>query len=235
MLQFNLVENLMTPAPDDFMAQTVNVRSYTEEEIADQMLKRGTLLTKAEILAVAEVRQAVIRDILADGGAVTTALFNAQPSISGVFNGAGDGFDPARHKTRVNLTPGKLLREAEKQIKATKVHVAEPLPYITEVKDVVSGAVNGQLTAGGVIQLRGSRLSFFADKPGNGLFLIAEDGAETRCDTIIENKPARIIAMLPAGLAAGNYYIEVRTTLMQSGAREGKQLKTGRFARMLSI
>ncbi|GHV63067.1 hypothetical protein FACS1894195_5280 [Bacteroidia bacterium] len=48
MLDYNLVENLLTPTPDDAMAQVVNVRSYGEDEIATLMLKRGTLLTKGE-------------------------------------------------------------------------------------------------------------------------------------------------------------------------------------------
>ncbi|MDR2472182.1 MAG: sulfatase-like hydrolase/transferase [Tannerella sp.] len=52
MLDYHLVENLMTPAADDAMAQTVNVRSYSNDQIADLMLQRGTMLTKADILAV---------------------------------------------------------------------------------------------------------------------------------------------------------------------------------------
>ncbi|MDR2754324.1 MAG: hypothetical protein LBC20_01335 [Planctomycetaceae bacterium] len=55
MLEYHLVENLLTPAPDDAMAQIVNLRTYTDEEIAELMLKRGSLLTKADILAVLEV------------------------------------------------------------------------------------------------------------------------------------------------------------------------------------
>jgi len=45
MLEYHLVENLLTTAADDYMAQVVNIRSYTNEEIADLMLKRGSLLT----------------------------------------------------------------------------------------------------------------------------------------------------------------------------------------------
>lgn len=235
MLQYNIAKHPITPAPGNFIARTVNVRSYTEDEIANQMLRRGTMLTKTDILAVMELRNTVIRDILAEGNAVNTALFNAHPSISGVFNGVSDSFDASRHHTHINLNPGKLLREVEKQIRPGKVNVAAPVPNITLVVDTVSGAINGKLTANGVIQVHGYRLRFFVDNPKNGLFLIGEDGTETRFNTIVENKPARLIAILPAGLQTGNYYLEVRTNFSPSGSREGKELKKGRFARMLTL
>ena len=42
MLKYALRENLLTPEPDDYMAQTVDARSYSGEEIVELMLKRGS-------------------------------------------------------------------------------------------------------------------------------------------------------------------------------------------------
>lgn len=55
MLKYSLRENLLTPAPDDCMAQTVDVRSYNQDELIDLMMKRGTTLTKADVAAVLQV------------------------------------------------------------------------------------------------------------------------------------------------------------------------------------
>lgn len=41
MLKYALRENLLTPEPDDYMAQTVDARSYSGEEIVELMLKRS--------------------------------------------------------------------------------------------------------------------------------------------------------------------------------------------------
>ncbi|MDR1198306.1 MAG: DUF4469 domain-containing protein [Prevotellaceae bacterium] len=235
MLQYHLVENLMTPAPDDAMAQVVNLRSYTEEQIAEQMLKRGTLLTKADILAVLEVYREVILDIIADGSSVNTRLFNISPSISGVFNGMADTFDPNRHKIHVNFNRGMDVRSAAAAIKTEKVQVADPVPYIIEVKDTVSGSVNETLTPGGVVQLRGSRLKFITEETDNGIFLLPESGDEVKITVIVENKPARLIAMLPADLASGTYHLEVRTNYLHSGTQKSKQMKTGRFGKPLTV
>jgi len=51
MLKYALRENLLTPEPDDYMAQTVDARSYSGEEIVELMLKRGSTLTKADAAA----------------------------------------------------------------------------------------------------------------------------------------------------------------------------------------
>jgi hypothetical protein len=235
MLDYHVVENLMTPNPDDGMAQVVNLRSYTDEEIAELMLKRGTLLTKADILAVLQVYREVVGDLVEDGCAINTALFNIIPSISGIFNGLGDSYDASRHKTCANINPGVALRQAAGRIKTRKVQVADSTPYIVEVKDIVSGSVNENLTPGGVVQLRGSRLKFVPENGENGIFLLSESGGETKLTVVAENKPARLMAMLPVDLAEGTFYLEVRTTYSQGNRQEGKQLKTGRFIKPLTV
>ncbi|MDR1602122.1 MAG: DUF4469 domain-containing protein [Tannerella sp.] len=235
MLEYHVVENLMTPAPDDAMAQVVNVRSYTDEEIAELMLKRGSLLTKADILAVLQVYREVIVDLVEDGCAINTQLFNITPSISGVFNGIGDSFDSTRHKMHANINPGVIIREVVKRMKARKVQVADPVPYIVEVKDIVSGSVNESLTPGGIVQLRGSRLKFIDANPDNGIYLIPESGGEIKLNVVAENKPARLLAMLPADLASGTYFLEVRTNYSSGGSHTSKQLKTGRFIKPLTV
>ncbi|GHV62076.1 hypothetical protein FACS1894195_3560 [Bacteroidia bacterium] len=199
------------------------------------MLKRGTLLTKADILAVLEVYREVIDDLVADGNAVTTDLMHITPSIAGVFNGMGDNFDPSRHIVKVNLNQGAALRLAAKRIKPKKVQVADPVPYIVEVKDILSGSVNEHLTAGGVIQLRGSRLRFVEEGYVNGIFLIpVADAPEMRLSVVVENKPARLITLLPSNLVAGEYHLEVRTTYTTS-PKPSHTLKVGRFHKTLTV
>jgi hypothetical protein len=179
-----------------------------------------------------ELYHTEVADIVADGGAVHTPLLIISPSIPGVFNGMADNFDSSRHTVKTNLNPGILLRQATGKIKVRKVQVSDPSPYIVEVKDIVSGTTNEILTSGGVVQLRGNRLKFFADKQDNGIFLIDDNNEETRCELIVENKPARIIVMLPA-LAPGSYRIELRTNY--SAGKEAKSLKRGQFSKILTV
>ena len=234
MLQYSLRENLLTPAPDDYMAQVTDVRSYTLDEIIDLMMEKGTTLTRADVAATLQVYGEVVSAIIKDGSAVNTPLMNTSMSISGVFDGANDSFDKKRHTVNLNITAGTLLRDAVTKVKCEKTEGVSTDPYITEVTDIVSGKVNEVLTKGGVVQLVGSRLKFDAKDTAQGIFFVPETGNPVRAAVIAENKPARLMAIIPADLAAGTYYIEVRTKYANA-TKQLKTLKIGRFAKPLTI
>jgi len=238
MLKYSLRENLLTAAPDDYMAQVADVRSYTLDEIIDLMMDKGTTVTRADVAATLQVYGEVCSSIIKDGSAVNTPLMNTAMSISGVFNGANDAFDKKRHTVNLNLTAGTLLRDAATKVKCEKTESANTDPYITEVADIVSGKVNEVLTKGGIIQITGSRLKFDDKDAAQGIFFIPEtgapEGAPVRADVIAENKPARVMAIIPADLKAGTYYIEVRTKIDTKG-KTLKTLKTGRFNKPLTV
>jgi len=234
MLKYSLTENLLTPDEGDYMAQVADVRSYDMEDILERMLDRGTSLSKGDAQLTLQVFEETLTNILKDGGAITTPLFNIYPSVSGVFRGAEDRFDSSRHRVNLNLNPGKKLRDAEAAIETEKVNVADPVPMIIQVIDTLSSTTNDQLTPGGVMTLVGSRLKVIPDDATNGIFLIADsNGAETKCPTLVENKPARLIAMIPSGLASGTYTLEVRSNYSSGVATQ--TTKVGRFSKSLTI
>ena len=232
MLKYSLRENLLTPAPDDYMAQVTDTRSYSLEEIIDLMMDKGTTLTRADVAAVLQVYGEVCSSIVADGAALNTPLMNTALSVSGVFEGANDSFDRKRHTVNLNMTAGTLLRNAAAKVKCEKTEGASTDPYITEVSDIVSGKTNCTLTKGGVVQLTGSRLKFDAKEAEQGIFFVPETGEAVRAAVIAENKPARLMAIIP-DLAAGTYYVEVRTKVDTKG-KTLKTLKTGRFNKPLT-
>ena len=234
MLKYCLRENLLTPAPDDYMAQAADVRSYTLDEIIDLMMDKGTTLTRADVAATLQVYGEVVSAIIKDGSAVNTPLMNTALSISGVFDGANDSFDKKRHTVNLNITAGTLLRDAAAKVKCEKTEGVSTDPYITEVTDIVTGTANTTLTKGGVVQLVGARLKFDAKDAAQGIFFVPETGVPVRAAVIAENKPARLMAIIPADLAAGTYYIEVRSK-HSGGGKPLKAVKAGRFAKPLTV
>ncbi len=233
MLKYSLRENLLTPAPDDYMAQVTDTRSYSLEEIIDLMMDKGSTLTRADVAATLQVYGEVCSSIVADGAALNTPLMNTALSITGVFNGANDSFDRKRHTVNLNMTAGTLLRDAAAKVKCEKTEGASTDPYITEVSDIVSGKTNCTLTKGGVVQLTGSRLKFDQKDEAQGVFFVPETGNPVRAAVIAENKPARLMAIIP-DLAAGTYYVEVRTKA-SGGGKPLKAVKTGRCAKPLAV
>jgi hypothetical protein len=234
MLQYTFVENLLTPAPNDYTAQPVNVRSYTKDEIIKRIGERYTGLTPAQLNSAFDEITDEMRIITEDGGAVNTPLITTSWSIPGAIEGAVDYIDSKKNPPKLNAVPGYNLREAAKEAKLEKVIVADPAPHILEVKDITSETLNELITPGGVIRIRGGRLRFLPDIETNGIFIVDDLGSEFKLTTIVENKPARLIAVLPANIPQGEYFIEVRTSYSAS-SKPMKSLKQCRYNRILTV
>ena len=234
MLKYALRENLLTPEPNDYMAQVTDSQSYNLEKIIDKMIERGSTLTKADITATMQIYSETICSLLEEGFQINTPLINTSMSISGVFDGATDSFDSSRHNVNINITPGTKLKETLSKVKTQKVEAASTDPFVTEVKDIVSGKVNESLTKGGILQAVGARLKFDNSDEAQGVFLVPETGSAVRCGVVAENKPARVMAMIPADITAGTYYLEIRSKML-TAAKTTKTLKTGRFSKPLVI
>lgn len=52
---------------------------------------------------------------------------------------------------------------------------------------------------------------------GKALAAQTTGGAETKVTTVQKNKPAQLVFLILAGLAAGTYYLEVGGTQLRSG------------------
>jgi hypothetical protein len=235
MLEYALSENMLTPDPNDYMAQPVNVRSYEMPEIIQRISARYPGLSPTQISSAINEFFDEVCIITEEGENVITPVFRTEFSTPGVYNSAVDSFDPKRHALKINLNAGTRLLEAAKKVKLTKVIVAEPTPHILEVKDVISDSVNDTLTPGGIIQIRGGRLKFIPSEENNGVFLINESGENIKLTVIAENKPARIMAMLPTELSQGTYLLEVRTTFSSGSAKPTRTLKSGHFNKGLTV
>ncbi|WP_432963349.1 DNA-binding domain-containing protein [Treponema sp. OMZ 840] len=106
MLKYCLRENLLTAKPDDFMAQVTDSQVFTLDDIIERMVKRGTTVTRTDLAALMQLYTQECTYIVEEGGTLNTPLINTSYSISGVFDGADDGFDAKRHALHLNITAG---------------------------------------------------------------------------------------------------------------------------------
>lgn len=233
MLKYHLTENLLTNHSAEYVAQVQTAGSYNKEALIEEMLKRGTLLTRTDILAVLNGLEEVVCDIVSSGGTINSPLFNTSFSISGVFDGPIDNFDGNRHKLNVNISKGTKLRATESKVSFEKTTVMLPQPQILEVKDSVSKSINTRLTAGGVVEVFGNNIKVGGDHADCGLWFVPATGEPTKATTLVQNKPGSIIAVIPQ-LPTGSYTLKIIT--QQSGG--GILLKTPRiclFGKTLTV
>jgi hypothetical protein len=235
MLEYSLHENLLTEErTDDYSAQTHSKTSYNKDALIELMLQRGTLTTKTDVLAVLNNLEETVAYVIRQGGTVNLPLFGTGFSISGVFEGATDVFDPLRHHLHVNIRKGTLLRAAEEDVKLMKVNVASPQPQILEVKDSVSGSVDDRLTPGGVLEITGVNIRISGKNPACGLFFVSDDMPETlKVETLVTNNPSSLVAIIPFLAPGGRYRVKV-VTQYQHSRRDLNEPRTTTFPKLLT-
>ena len=91
-IKYALFPNHLTSDPDDYMAVVQDQTSKTKEDLIDEMIGRGSTVTKAEALSVLEEFEAAVEEALSEGHSINTPLFRIGASIQGVFEGESDGF-----------------------------------------------------------------------------------------------------------------------------------------------
>src|SRR5699024_3090703 len=111
----------LTDDPDDYMAVVRDQRTRTREDIINEMLDRGSTVTRADILSVFAEEQAVVQKFLTDGDRVQTDLYGTSSSIAGPFNGPGDRFDSSRNHVRFNMSPNGELMALAREVDVEKI------------------------------------------------------------------------------------------------------------------
>ncbi|MBO9570654.1 MAG: DUF4469 domain-containing protein [Chitinophagaceae bacterium] len=222
-LYYALVENHVTPDPNDRSAMALPNQSFTLEDVFDRMTSRGSTVTKAEGLSVMEELTHAIEQLVKDGNSVNTPLFNIQPSIVGVFTSDDDGFDYSRHQVKLRINPGKRLREMESAIPVEKTTLDKKLPLLAHFYDIKTESADVVISAGGGARITGGLLKFDEKDNNQGVFFVNQaDGVAARAaGKFLRNKPGELIFIVPE-LVAGTYKVEVRSVF-----RVGQPLRVG--------
>jgi len=232
-IHYALFENNVTSDPDDYAAVVQAIDSADLDALIRRMLDRGSTTTRADILAVMEDAIGACESLLLDGMRVNFGgLVELFPRMRGIFTGATDTFDPARHTVDVGANPGIRVRQTVRdQATVTKDEAIKPSPNPLEYRDVGSDTTNDQVTPGNIGQLSGSRLKYDPAQADEGIFFLpTAGGAEIKVATVQKNKPAQLVFLVPA-LLPGTYYLEVRARMRAEAA----DLRTGRLDAVLTV
>ncbi|NQU21298.1 MAG: DUF4469 domain-containing protein [Candidatus Nealsonbacteria bacterium] len=232
-IQYALFENNLTADPDDYAATVQISGSADGDDLVQDIVDQGSTVGRPDILAVTAALKLACQRRVEQGQRVNYfGMMDFFPRIKGVFTGATDSFDPARHRVDVGANPGGELREAV-QVAATveKVEAVKPAPNPIEYRDVGSDTTNDTITAGNIGQLSGSRLKFDPAASDEGLYFVATGGGDYKVSTVQKNKPSQLVFLVPA-LVDGTYHLEVRAR-MGSGT-SARELRIGRLDATLS-
>jgi hypothetical protein len=223
-LQYSLVDNPITPDPNDCRALLMVLRSLKIEDIIERVVSRGSTVTKAEALSVWEEICLAVVNALKEGYAINTELFRILPTITGVFINNEDSFDPSRHSINFRITPGERIRMVESLVTVEKVPASQKLPVLSRYDDTTTGIQDDVITPGKPARIIGGNLKFTESEAGQGIFFVrVADGVAIRVsEKLSRNKPGELIFLNPSNLTPGIYRLEVRTILPGN-----KSIRTG--------
>ena len=213
MIEYTLTENDLTGEPKKYRAQVMNSKSYTFDDIAKHLIKHNIGLSSSVIYGLWEGIKDAIEEFASEGALINTELFQTSVSIRGIFNGMDDGFDPSRHKIRLNLRPGSLLLDVPEKLKVKKLSPGVKA-FINSVTDIKTGSVNNSLTPGKNIRIIGQRVKITGADPSCGLYFVSDkaqsDPVKVEASEYVVNKPSELIAVIPK-LNKGNWRIRLVT------------------------
>ncbi len=221
-IKYVLRKNRLVDRPDIYSGSVRISGSVDLQEIADRIVEQGTTVRRPDVLAVLENAIMTADTLLQDGFRVNFGgLCDLFPKMTGSFNGPDDTYDPARHRVDVAAVAGTRIRSSIRmQANVERQQAVKPVPDLVGYESTGTGA-------GGTIgTIRGYRLKFDATRADEGIFFVAtSDGFATRIDpaNIQNNKPKKLVFVNPV-LAAGTYWLEVRTRYTADG-----DLRTGRL------
>ena len=234
-IQYALFENNVTSDPDDYMAVVDITSSAGGADLVQDILDQGSTVGEPDILAVTAALKLACQRRLEQGQRVNYfGMMDFFPRLKGVFAGPTDSYDPARHQIDVGANPGAELRDAVRNgATVTKVEALKPTPNPVEYRDVATDTANDALTVGNIGQLSGSRLKYDPGQADEGVFFVATTGGETKVTVLQKNKPAELVFLVPSGLVAGTYHVEVRARMGHGTA--ARELRIGRLDAALTV
>ncbi len=168
---------------------------------------------KNSVLAILNQRDEEVKNCLLDGKSFADSLVQISPRVSGVWATSKSPFDPAVHKRTADLTLTQEFRSALEavgvRVLGTKTNGAE----ISLVTDAATGKTDGTITAGDDIIIEGEKIKIQDEgDEAQGVFFVDSEGKEHRVNRrLTVNKPAQLIARVPADLAEGAVTLIVRT------------------------
>lgn len=234
----NLVANMLTEREDDFTFNVTYVANRTVKDLCELAAKNKSKFTASELMSAYTdlLEQAKIE--IYSASTVEFGFANNSLGVDGAFVGPEAKFNPAVNSVNIRCSPRMEFKEDLKGINVIVGKVEEGLPTITKVTDVVTQNVNGEITAGGLLNGEGKRIKIVgAEGKTVGFFFVSsKDEKETAVPmtSVSRNDPSFFSFQIPV-LADGTYYLEVATQYGGNSKQLLKEVRRNRFPYLLTV
>lgn len=225
-INVQIADNTVTKDdPNDKIFVIVSLGTADKERIIAEMMDMNPGVEPEMMRLVLDLEKRAVKRLLLNGMRVNNGLFEAVPQCRGLVRGTA--WDPEANEIYVNFTQGKELREAIADVVVNVIGEKGAAMYLSSSLDAATGLGLFNATAGANLTLTGKNIKVVGDDPSVGITLTDSEGTETRikAGAIGLNQPSKLIFLVPATLAAGDYTLTITT---QFGGNSNSLLKTPR-------
>jgi len=228
-IKYAIIKNYLPTHPTGYSGRIERDKTISFEALVDRVAHSNTTVARSDVLGVLEDFMAVVIDMVLDGKSVCTPLVIFRAGLRGIFENAGDSFDPSRHEVVAQMQSGARMRQALRTVRLEKDDADPPVPRPRTYIDVASGTQDSALTPGEPGRLLGRQLRYDHTDSTQGVFFIDASGAETRVETLVFNTPGHVAFIVPV-LAAGSYKVQVRAIL-----NDNNEVRAGQLGAVLTV
>lgn len=217
-LNAQLADNTVTvDNKDDKIAVVVSAGTADKQRLISEIMEVNPGLERETVEAVINLEQRVLKKLILTGFRVNTGLYSVAAQLTGVVE--GNVWNPEKNGIYASFTQGADLREAISQTSVNIIGEKGSVMYVAGGEDAATRAPGFTATAGRPYTLTGAKLKLAGDDPSVGITLTSQSGVVTRVadEMIAVNMPAKLVFVIPAGLADGAYELKVTTQFNGSG------------------
>ena len=226
-LKISVIKNCLPTCTSPFIVRSGSSDVIEFARFVDLMAKGRTTLTKTDILAAMQLYKEELIRQLAEGKTVKTPTGSFYLCAAGSLGSIDEAFTPAdrtnNHEVRLHHRADRAFEDSAldglKIVREERPDLSSPCLRSAQAagEDDSSG-----LCAGALLRLKGTRLRFDPKEASQGVFFIAESGAQTRSPLYPMILPGTVLAGVPESLAPGSYAVALRAVVNGKDLRESR-------------
>jgi len=209
-----LYDFAITERADDRVGKVLTSRSLNEEDLIKIAINRRTELSASSLRSAIEILKDIAKEEISNGASVAFGLGYFSVGVNGIFYGDDPKWTPGQHALNVRIVPTAELRKAVTSSEVNLRRMAPSGAVVSQVTDVTTGEVNAKLTAGGGVNMVGTRIRIAGDNPANGIAFVNQvtnEIVQVPMTSILMNDPSKVSFVVPADLPAGDYKLHLTT------------------------
>ena len=222
-LNVQSVDNPLTKEVGDKRFVLVSNGTADFDRVVSEIMSVNPGFERELVEAVIRLEHRTIQRLTLSGMRVSNGLFSAVASPKGR---AGASWDPKVNQLNITIAQGADWREAIRNTTVNVLGDKSEVMYVSGTTDAATRATDRTATPGYPFTVEGNYLKLVGEDPAVGIYLVDEDGTETRIDPamVAVNEPKKLIFNIPATMEAGTYTLRIVTQYVNNST----QLKTPR-------